>query len=57
MIFYTRHKKSQKNSYLRCEAYMKHIVFENLEAKSDKYKFMGYSKETVGYHSYNLVEQ
>jgi len=54
VIFYTRHKKSQKNSYLRCEAYMKHIVFENLGVKSDKYKFMGYSKETVGYR---IVEQ
>jgi hypothetical protein len=33
---------------------MKHIVFENLGVKSDKYKFMGYSKETVGYR---IVEQ
>jgi hypothetical protein len=52
--------KRSNLSYLKiwgCDVYVKHNVSEKLKAKSDKYKFMGYSKETVGYHSYNLVEQ
>jgi hypothetical protein len=36
---------------------VKHNVSEKLEAKSDKYKFMGYPKQTAGYYFYHSIEQ
>jgi hypothetical protein len=42
---------------LRCDAYVKSIVSENIRVKSDKYKFMKYPKETIGYYLYHLVEK
>jgi hypothetical protein len=35
---------------------MKCIVSEKLKAKLDKYKFVGYPKEIIGYYLYHLVE-
>ena len=32
-----------------CLAYVNQIVSDKLEAKSDKYMFVGYLKETMGY--------
>jgi len=52
--------KKPNLSYLKIwgyDVYMKHIVSEKLGAKLDKYKFMIYSKELIGYHFYYLVEQ
>ena len=46
-------------SYLRiwgCPTYVKRIESDKLEAKSDKYLFMGYPKETRGYYFYNPTE-
>jgi len=34
---------------------MKRIVFEKLEPKSDKYKYMRYPNETIGYYLYYLI--
>jgi hypothetical protein len=39
------------------DAYVKHILFERLGVKLDKYKFVGYPKETIGYYLYHPVEQ
>jgi hypothetical protein len=39
------------------DAYVKHILFEKLGVKLDKYKFVGYPKETIGYYLYHPVEQ
>ena len=36
---------------------MKQILSDKLEAKSDKCLFVGYPKETMGYHLYNSLEQ
>jgi len=36
---------------------MKHNVSEKLEAKSDKYKFVEYPKQTTEYYFYHPVEQ
>jgi hypothetical protein len=36
---------------------VKHNVSEKLEAKSDKYKFVGYPKQTAGYYFYHSVKQ
>jgi nucleoside diphosphate kinase len=36
---------------------MKHNVFEKLGAKLDKYKFLGYPKQTTEYYFYHHVEQ
>jgi hypothetical protein len=47
-------------SYLKiwgCNAYMKHIVFKKLGAKSDNYKFVEYPKESLGYYLYHPIEQ
>ena len=40
-----------------CPTYVKRILLDNLEAKSDKCLFVGYPKETMGYHFYNSLEQ
>ena len=40
-----------------CPAYVKRIISDNLEAKSDKCLFVGYLKETMGYQFYNTLEQ
>ena len=40
-----------------CPAYVKHIVSDKLEAKSDKCLFVGYPKETKGYYFYHASEQ
>jgi hypothetical protein len=39
------------------DAYVKRILFEKLGSKSDKYKFVGYIKETIGYYFYHPIEQ
>ena len=36
---------------------MKCIVSKKLGAKLDECKFVGYSKETIGYYLYHPVEQ
>jgi hypothetical protein len=36
---------------------MKCIVSEKIKAKLDKYKFVGYLKEIIGYYLYHLVEK
>ena len=36
---------------------MKHNESDKLEARSKKYNFMGYPKESKGYFFYNLLEQ
>ena len=36
---------------------MKRIVSDKLGAKSDKYLFVGYPKETWGYYFYHTLEQ
>ena len=36
---------------------MKHNESDKLEAKFNKYNFVGYSKETKGYFFYNPLEQ
>ncbi|KAL2490948.1 Retrotransposon protein [Abeliophyllum distichum] len=46
-------------SYIKiwgCDAYLKRVESDKLEAKSDKYLFVGYPKETVGYYFYNPIE-
>ena len=40
-----------------CLAYVKRIVSDKLEVKSDKCLFIGYPKETIGYQVYNSLEQ
>ena len=40
-----------------CPAYVKRIVSDTLEDKSDKCLFVGYPKETIGYHFYHTLEQ
>ena len=47
-------------SYIRlwgCPAYMKKVMSDKLEAKSDKCYFVGYPKETMGYYFYHPLEQ
>lgn len=47
-------------SYLKiwgCPAYVKRIVSDKLDAKSDKCLFIGYPKETRGYQFYHPLEQ
>ena len=36
---------------------MKRILLDKLKAKSIKCLFIGYPKETIGYHFYNSLEQ
>ena len=40
-----------------CPAYVKRIMSDKIGAKSKKYLFMGYPKETLGYYFYNSLEQ
>lgn len=43
-------------SYLnirRCDIYVKHIVSENIWAKSNKFNFIRYLKKTIGYYFYH----
>ncbi|WRX25832.1 Integrase [Theobroma cacao] len=52
--------KKPNLSYARiwgCIAYVKRTMFDKLEARSDKCKFMGYPKETHEYYFYNPIEQ
>ena len=46
-------------SYLKvwgCDAYVKKFQPDKLEPKSEKYVFIGYPKETVGYTFYHRSE-
>ena len=46
-------------SYMKiwgCLAYVKRTILDKLEARSDKYLFVGYPKETRGYQFYNTFE-
>ena len=38
-------------------AYVKWILSNKLEAKSDRCLFVGYPKEIIGYHFYNTLDQ
>ena len=38
-------------------AYVKWTMSNKLEAKSDRCLFIGYPKETIGYHFYNTLDQ
>ena len=40
-----------------CPAYVKRIVSDKLDAKSDKCLFVGYPKETIGYYFYHTLEK
>ena len=40
-----------------CLAYVKYLKIDKLEAKSDKYNFIGYPKKTKGYYFYLADEQ
>ena len=40
-----------------CPAYVKRIMSDKLDAKSDKCLFVGYPKETWGYYFYHTLEQ
>ena len=40
-----------------CSAYVKRILSNKLEAKSDNCLFVQYPKETMGYQFYNSLEQ
>ena len=40
-----------------CPAYVKQMMSDKLEAKSNKCLFVGYPKETIGYQFYNTLEQ
>ena len=40
-----------------CPAYVKRIVSDKLDDKSDKCLFVGYPKETNGYYFYHALEQ
>ena len=40
-----------------CPTYVKRIVSDKLDDKSDKCLFVGYSKETRGYYFYHTLEQ
>ena len=42
---------------MRCSAYMKRIVSDKLDNKSDKCLFVGHPKETHGYYFYHTLEQ
>jgi hypothetical protein len=42
---------------LRYDVYVTHIIFEKMGAKSNKYKFVEYPKETIGYYLYHPVEK
>ena len=38
-------------------AYVKNFDGHKLNARSEKYKFVGYSKESIGYYFYNPTQQ
>ena len=40
-----------------CPAYAKNIDGYKLDAKSKKYRFVGYPKESIGYYFYNPTQQ
>ena len=40
-----------------CPAYVKRTILDKIEVNSDKCLFVGYPKETIGYHFYNTLEQ
>ena len=40
-----------------CPAYVKRIMSDKLDAKSDKCLFVGYPKELQGYYFYHTLEQ
>jgi len=40
-----------------CPAYVKRVMSDKLEAKSDKCHFVGYPKETMGFYFYHPLEQ
>jgi hypothetical protein len=42
---------------LRYDVYVTRIIFENMGAKSNKYKFVEYLKETIEYYLYHLIEK
>ena len=51
--------KKPKLSFLKvwdCDAYVKKFQHDKLEPKSEKYVFIGYPKETVGYTFYHKSE-
>ena len=51
--------KKPKLSFLKvwdCDAYMKRFHPDKLKPKSEKYVFIGYPKETVGYTFYHRSE-
>ena len=53
------HGKKPKLSFLRiwdCEAYVKKLQPDKLEPKAEKWIFVGYPKETIGYTFYNKSE-
>ena len=39
-----------------CDAYVKRLLTDKLEPRSDKCSFIGYPKETIGYYFYNRTE-
>jgi hypothetical protein len=52
-------RKRPRLSFLKvwgCETYVKHLMSNKLTPKSDKYFFVGYSRETKGYYFYNKAE-
>ena len=53
------HEKKPDLSYLKiwgCPTYVKKLQPDKLESKSQKYIFVGYPRETVGYTFYNPTE-
>ena len=47
-----------KEAYIwGCPAYVKNIFGCKLSARSDKYRFVGYTKETNGYYFYHPTKQ
>lgn len=39
-----------------CEAYVKHLLSDKIDPKSNKCFFMGYPKEAKGYYFYNYTK-
>ena len=53
---YEIRKRRRSNLKLKiwgCLAYVKNIDRHKLDARSKKYKFVGYPKESIGYYFYN----
>ena len=53
-------RKSSNLSHLRilgCTAYAKSVQLDNMKDRSVKCKFVGYPRESFGYHFYNPEEQ